>query len=113
VGGRGNSAAWASLVAGLASVATLPIAIYVTRFVGSYELLDAAYAIPLGAFLGLAALWLARRARRRGALRIGRAGDDRLVTAGQVLGTLGLCLACTALISLAVYGLLEYQGSRD
>jgi hypothetical protein len=94
-------------------VATIPAAIYVTRFVASYELLDAAYAIPLGAALGLGALLLARRARRRGALRLGRPAREGVVRAGQVLGIVGLCLVFTALVSLAVYGLLEYVGTRD
>jgi O-antigen/teichoic acid export membrane protein len=112
MGARGNGAAWASLVAGLASAATLPLAVYVTRFVGPYELLDAAYAIPLGALLGLLALGLSGRARRRGAVQLETQSRDRLVAMGRVLGTLGLCLVGTALISLAVYGLLEYLGSR-
>ena len=47
--------AWGSLVAGLASVATLPVAIYLTRFSDSYELLHAGFAIPLAAALALLA----------------------------------------------------------
>jgi hypothetical protein len=109
----GYGAAWASLVAGVASVATIPVAVYVTRYVGSYELLDAAYAIPVGALLGFLAMVLARRAQRRSAVRLGRDGSERPARVGKLLGIVGLCIAASALVSLAVYGLLEYAGTRD
>jgi hypothetical protein len=114
MGSRGNGAAWASLVAGVASVLTIPVAVYVTRFVESYELLDAAYAIPVGAALGVVALAFARRARREGALRLQREGTRQgVVRAGRVLGIVGICIALAGVVSLAVYGLLEYAGTRD
>ncbi len=105
-------AAWGSLLAGIASVATLPLAIYLTRFSDSYELLPAGFAIPLAAALGLAALGLARRHERRDALRLGAPGG-RAARAGRLLGILGLCLAASAVVALGVYGLLEYLGERD
>ena len=102
---------WASLAAGAASVATLPIAIYLTRFSEAYELLHAGFAIPLAGAFALAALALARRARQRDALRLDPrpAGPAR---AGRILGLVGLCLAASAVVALGVYGLLEYVGSR-
>jgi hypothetical protein len=110
----GSRAARGSVVAGLASVATLPLAVYLTRFSGGYELLDASFAIPLAAALGIAALLLARRARKQAALSLVSAGGrSRAATAGRVLGIAGLCLAASALVALGVYGLLEYVGSRD
>ena len=42
-----------------------PVAIYLTRFSGSYDLLHAGFAIPVVAGLAVAALVLSRRARRR------------------------------------------------
>ena len=42
----GSSAAWGSLVAGLASCATLPLAVFLTRFSDAYDLLHAGFAIP-------------------------------------------------------------------
>jgi hypothetical protein len=93
-------------------VATLPVAIYLTRFSDSYELLHSAFAIPVAAALGLAAVGLAGRERRRDALRL----DQRArgpAQAGRLLGIAGLCLAASALVALGVYGLLEYVGSRD
>jgi hypothetical protein len=110
VTGRGS--AWVSVVLGVASVITLPLAVYVTRFSDSYELLHAGFAIPLAAGLALAALAFARRALRLSALRLG-ADRSALARAGRVLGIVGLGMAASALLSLGVYGLLDYVGSRD
>jgi ABC-type Fe3+ transport system permease subunit len=109
----GNGSAWGSVVAGLTSVATLPVAIYATRFSGSYDLLHAGFAIPIAAALGLIALGLSRRAQRRTSVSLAGAGRNGPATAGRVLGILGLCLAASALVALGVYGLLEYVGSRE
>ncbi len=110
---RVNVAAWASLVLGLASVATIPLAVYLTRFIASYELLDSAYSIPFGAGLGIAAIVAARHARRQNAVTLGRDGGEGIARAGRLLGIAGLCVAGTALIALGVYGLLVYAGTRD
>ena len=109
----GSGAAWGSLVAGLASCATLPLAVYLTRFSDAYELLHAGFAIPLAAGLGLVALALARRARIRTRVSLSGAAGGGLATAGRVLGVIGLCMAASALVALGVYGLLEYVGSRE
>lgn len=103
----------AAFLAGLASVATLPLAVYLTRFSDRYELLHAGFAIPLGLGLGVLALELARRGRRLGALRVGRDGRGGLVRAAGLLGIAGVCLALAGLVALGVYGLLEYVGSRE
>jgi hypothetical protein len=113
VGPRGSGAAWASLVAGVASVLTLPVAIYVTRYVESYDLIDAAYAIPVGAGLGIVAIAFSRRARRESAIRLGGPSPEGLARAGGILGIAGVCVALAGVVSLAVYGLLEYAGNRD
>jgi hypothetical protein len=110
----GSRAASGSLVAGVASVATLPLAVYITRFSGSYDLLHAGFAIPVVAALGLGALVLARHAQVQASLSLsGAGGGSRAATAGRVLGILGLCLAASGLVALGVYGLLEYVGSRE
>jgi hypothetical protein len=113
VGRAGSGAAWGSIAAGLASIATLPVAIYLTRFSDSYDLLHAGYAIPVAVALGLVSLALARRARLQRALTLEAAGSAGLATAGRILGIVGLCLAAAGLVALGVYGLLEYVGSRD
>jgi len=110
---RENGAAWGSLITGLASVATLPVAIYLTRFSDSYELLHSGFAIPIAAGLGLVALALARRARMRTSVSLSGTRRNGVVIRGRVLGIVGLCLAASALVALVVYGLLEYVGSRD
>ena len=108
-----SGAAWGSLVAGLASIATLPIAIYLTRFSDSYDLLHAGYAIPVAAALGVVSLALARRARLQSSLTLGEDGRIGLASVGRVLGIVGLCMAAAGVVALGVYGLLEYVGSRD
>jgi len=113
VSARGNGLAWGSVIAGLASVTTMPLAVYLTRYSASYELLDAAFAIPVGLALGVLSLALARNARRRSALSLGRAGRGGVARIGRLLGVVGVCVALTGLIALAVYGLLEYAGTRD
>jgi hypothetical protein len=102
----------ASVVVGLASVVTLPLAIYATRFSDAYELVHAAFAIPVAGGLAFLALALARHARRLGALRLDGT-TARAARVGRLLGILGLCLATSALVALVVYGLLEYVGTRE
>ena len=101
------------MVVGAASAATMPLAIYATRFSGTYDLLHAGFAIPVAAALGLVALALSGRARRRASVSLASTSPNRVSTAGRVLGILGLCLAASALVALGVYGLLEYVGSRE
>jgi hypothetical protein len=101
------------VVAGAASVVTLPVAIYLTRYSDSYELLESALAIPVAAALALLALGLANRARRRAPVVFGGLAGGGPARAGRLLGILGLCIAASALVALGVYGLLEYAGSRE
>ena len=109
---RGRAAGWGSAITGALSVATLPVAIYLTRFSDEYELLHAAFALPVAALLGIVALLLARRARRLESFVLsGR--PSRPARVGGVLGGIGLCLVASALVALGVYWLLEYVGSRE
>ena len=108
----GSGAARGSVVAGLASIVTLPLAIYATRFSDEYELLHAGFAIPVGVALGALALALARRAQRQASLSLSGTGSAT-ARIGRALGVAGLCIASAAVVSLLVYGLLEYVGSRE
>lgn len=109
----GTGAAWGSLVAGVASVLTMPLAIYLTRYSVAYTLLDAGFAIPLAVVLGAIALVLSRRARLQRAVSLSAARGGRAATAGRILGIVGLCMGAAGLVSLGVYWLLEYAGTRN
>ena len=80
----------ASVFVGLLSVATMPVAIAATPLVGPYELLQAGFAIPIGAALGLLAVALARRARSRLAPTLGHPRGRERRALGRFLGLLGL-----------------------
>ena len=95
-----------SVLLGLLSVATLPAAIGVTDRSRRLELLDSAYAIPLAALLGLAALLLARRARRRVARSVVETRGAGAARAGRLLGLVGFLLAVTAAMAVGVYFVL-------
>jgi hypothetical protein len=91
----------------------MPVAVVLTRWSDSYDLLHAAFAIPLGLVFGAAALASARSARRVEERTLGRVGGRRAARLGRALGILGLALAATAAVAVGVYGLLEYTGSRE
>jgi hypothetical protein len=105
---RGNARAAWSAVLGLLSALTMPLAILGTRYSSSYELLQAGFAIPLAAALGIAAIVLARKARKIEQVTLGRAGGAKRGRIGRILGTLGLCMAASATIAVAVYGVLVW-----
>jgi len=102
---RNGRAAW-SVVLGLLAAATMPVAIAATRYSASYELLHASFAIPVAVVLGIAAVVLARKARALERATLGKAGGLRAARAGRLLGILGLCMAASATIAVAVYELL-------
>ena len=90
----------------------MPIAIAATRYVETYELLHAGFAIPVALAFGIAAIRLARRAREHDGRMLGRAGGVFVARLGRILGVAGICIALTGLISLGVYALLEYASTR-
>jgi hypothetical protein len=94
-------------------VLALPLAIFLTRYSDSYELVHAGVAIPVAAALGLTARSLARRALRSDVLGIRRPRRSGLARTGRMFGIVGICLALSGLVALGVYGLLEYVGSRE
>lgn len=102
---RGGSATFA-IVLGVVSVATMPVAVFATRYSGSYELTHAALAIPVGLLTG----WLAIRysGTRAGAVPLERRVHSRLA---RWLGLAGLWLAGASFVAIGFYGLLEYLGT--
>lgn len=100
-----SRAAW-SVALGALATATLPVAIVATRYSGAYDLLHSGFAIPLAAALGIGALVLARRARALDRATLGRTGGARTARIGRLLGIVGICMAASATIAVAVYALL-------
>jgi hypothetical protein len=111
-GTSGNARAVVALLVGLVAAATMPVAILATRYSGSYELLHAGFAIPVAVVLGGVAIGLSRGALRHDDMRLGRAGGRRTARLGRALGVLGIALAATCAVALAVYGILTYLGER-
>ena len=93
-GGR-SKAVWA-VVLGVLAVLTMPVAIGLTRYSGRYDLVHA--------------ILRARRARALGDATLGRSGGRRVASVGRLLGIIGICMASSALIAVAVYGVLVYSG---
>ena len=112
-GASGNGRAVAAVLFGLLSTASMPLAILATRYSESYDLLHASFAIPVGLLLGVVSVGLARGALRHDDVRLGRAGGRGAARVGRALGILGIALASTCLVALAVYGLLTYLGERS
>jgi hypothetical protein len=102
--GRG-SAVW-SIATGLLSLASLPLAVAVTRWRG-YELIDAAVAVPAAALLGALSIWLARRSRRRLQRAVLATSRGRTARVGRVLGLTGFLIASTAALAVGVSLVLE------
>ena len=107
---RGTGAGSAVLLGALA-VATMPVAIGATRFSDAYDLLHAGFAIPIALGLGWAAVVRARQVRSRRDATLEPSGGGRVTSVARLLGILGICIACSCLIALAVYGVLAYVAS--
>jgi hypothetical protein len=108
----GNGRAVVALLGGLLATATMPVAILATRYSESYDLLHAGFAIPVAVILGALAIGLGRGALRHDDMRLGRAGGRAAARLGRALGVLGISLASTCAVALAVYGILTYLGER-
>jgi hypothetical protein len=91
----------------------MPVAVLVTRYSETYELLHAGFAIPLGFALGLAAVLAARSVRHLDERTVGPVAGLQAARLGRLLGIFGMCLAGTAAIAVGVYWLLEFAGSRE
>jgi hypothetical protein len=93
---------------GLLAAAAIPIAILVTHVRNDLRLLHAGVAVPVAFVLGVSAVLVARKARRRLERTLGRAGGAGAARAGRLLGWLGIYLALIGTISLAVYAVEYY-----
>jgi hypothetical protein len=90
----------------LAAVA-VPVAIGLAARSEEVELVSAGIAgMSFAAVAGVAAFVLGTRARRRSEFTLGRVGGRVAGTAGCWLGAIGVYLAVTAALAVAVYGVL-------
>ena len=105
---RRNIAAVLSIPVGLLGVAVLPAAIYVAETRGDIALIESAVGIPIAAVLGVSAILLGRRGRRRSGLTVTGRGA-RAARLGRALGLLALLLAGTAALALGWYALLTWR----
>lgn len=103
-----NGSARGAVLVGLLSVLIVPAAVVATRWSARYELLQAAFAIPVAIVVGLLAIGLSRRAAARVQRTLGRAGGVRAARIGGRLGLGGVLVAITAAGAVAVYELLAY-----
>jgi hypothetical protein len=92
-----------SLLVGLLAVAAIPVGILITNYRNDLRLIHAGYAVPVAAVLGIVAIRLARRARRRLERTVGRAGGAVPARLGRILGWLGLYFALIGAIARAFY----------
>ena len=69
-------------------------------------LVNSSGSVVVGLLLGFSAILLARRARERVQITLGRAGGERTARIGQAAGTLGVLVAATGALALGFYGLL-------
>lgn len=102
-----NASARLSVLVGLLAAAAVPGTIAAAELTDEVELIDAAWAVPAAFLLGVVALGLARRGRRRTERTIGRVGGVRTAGVGRFLGALGIAAALAGAIALATYWYLE------
>ena len=95
---------------GLLAAASLPAAIAVAELTDRLRLIEAAWAIPAAVALGVVALVLARRGRRRAARSVTRRGA-RSARIGRLLGWLAVSLGVAGVIAVAFFEYLDYVGA--
>jgi hypothetical protein len=100
-----------AVLVGLVAVAVVPAAVAVAERTTRFALVDAAWAAPAAALLGILAIAFARGARGKIDWTLGRARGRSRARLGKTLGVLAICVALSAGIAIAVYhGLLYLQG---
>jgi hypothetical protein len=104
---RANPRAGWSVACGVLSLAAIPVGVVLARQTQAVTLVDASGSVAVAALLGFAAVVLARRARERIELTLGRAGGLRAAKIGRAVGVLGVLVAATAALALGFWGLLS------
>ena len=107
-GGR-SKAVWA-VVLGVLAVLTMPVAIGLTRYSGSLRPRPRRLRDPARVRLRLGRDPPRPPRTALGDATLGRSGGRRAASVGRLLGIIGICMASSALIAVAVYGVLVYSG---
>lgn len=84
----------------------MPAGVVLARETERVTLRDATVSVAVALALGWFAIILARRARERIQLTLGRAGGGGAARAGRLLGVVGVLFAITAALAVGVWGLL-------
>jgi hypothetical protein len=100
-------------VCGALSILAVPAGVLAARELRSVTLIDSSGSIAVAALLGWAAIVLARRARERVQITLGRAGGEGAARAGRALGIVGLIVAGTSALALGFWGLLSLFASSS
>jgi hypothetical protein len=103
---RLNVRAWIAFLFGLVAVATIPVAIELTRKISGAQLLDAVWSIPVAAVAATVSLLFARGARGAIVRTLERAGGSTWIRLARILAVTGICLTLSASIAVGVYELL-------
>ena len=102
---RNARAVWAFLFA-LLALGALAGGAAAARLSERVGLVEAVGAVPVGIFLALVSLSLARRARFEYERTLGRAGGGGLAAVARVLGAIALLIGVTAALALGVFAVL-------
>jgi hypothetical protein len=84
----------------------MPAGVLAARETQQVTLRSSTVSIAVAFLLGWFAIILARRARERIELTLGRAGGATTARVGRLLGILGVLLAITAALAVGFWGLL-------
>ena len=101
-----NHRATLALLSGLVAVLAVPAAVALSRRSSTLTLVDAAWAVPVAAGCGVAALLFARGAHGRIRATLDRARGRARTRAARVLGVAGICVALSAAIAVGFFELL-------
>jgi hypothetical protein len=103
----GNPRAFVAVLCGLLAIAMVPLGVAASYYSARVTLINSTYgSVPAGCVLGLCAIMFGRRARDQVIRTIGRSGGEATAHVGRLLGALGVCMAVTAGLAIAFYGLL-------
>ncbi len=101
-----NHRASLAVALGVVAVGAVPAAVALASRIRRFELLDAAWSIPIAVAAAVASLAFARGARGTIVRTLERAGGAARIRAGRVLAVAGICVALSASIAVGFYELL-------